>query len=247
MRPQVSKPTAVRPARDAAAAHDGLAMPAGRSWARQAVLDASTAALRPLMSRRARRLAAQSPEPRVHLGCAYTILPGWINVDLFGRVPADVALDVKKPLPFDDGSIDAIFTEHMVEHLTYEEAFALARECARVLRPGGVVRVVVPDFERYVRSYLGENDLIETNFPDRLTSLIGVASSAYGWAHRSIWDAETLVALLERARLCATGSRFGESLIRPCPDKRERQAESLYVEAVNESSADTDGVPSQTS
>jgi len=184
------------------------------------------------MHRRARRLVENDPTPRLHLGCAYTVLPGWVNIDLFGRVPADVALDVTKPLPFADASIDAIFTEHMVEHLTYQEAFRLARECARVLRPRGVLRVVVPDFERYVRSYAGEDNVIDTVQSGRLTRLVGLASTVYGSSHQSIWDGDTLTAVLEGAGLSATVSTFGNSRIQPCPDSEARAIESLYVEAV---------------
>jgi len=211
---------------------DALALPAGRTWPRQSLLRLATAVVGPVMSRRARRLVENSPVPRVHLGCAYTILPGWVNVDLFGRVPADVSLDVTRPLPFRNASIDAIFTEHMVEHLTYEEAFRLARECARVLRPGGVLRVVVPDFARYARSYFGDDDTIDRMQAGRLTRLVGLASTVYGSSHRSIWDGETLTAVLERAGLSATESSFGDSRIQPCPDSAERAIESLYVEAI---------------
>jgi predicted SAM-dependent methyltransferase len=211
---------------------DALALPHGRTWPRQSLLELATAVLSPVMRRRARKLIQNSPEPKLHLGCAYTILPGWVNIDLLGRVPADVALDVTKPLPFADASIEAIFTEHMVEHLTYQEAFRLARECARVLRPGGVVRVVVPDFGRYARSYFGDDDVIDTMQSERLTRLVGLASTVYGSSHRSIWDAETLTAVLECAGLPATVSSFGDSRIRPCPDSPSRAVESLYVEAV---------------
>lgn len=222
----------------ASSAHDdretveALSLPAGRSPLRQMVLVSGTALVRPLMRRRARVLLEESPTRSLHLGCAYTILPGWVNVDLWGRVPADVALDVKKPLPIADGSVNAIFTEHMIEHLTYVEAFAVARECARVLKPGGLLRVVVPDFSKYVASYAGNSDLGETMTPGRLTRLVALASSVYGSSHRSIWDEETLVELLNRAGLEAEQREFGESRIQPCPDAARRKPESLYVEAV---------------
>jgi len=215
---------------------DGFTLPAGRSRPRQFVLTVATGAVRPLMSRRARRLLEASSAPRLHLGCANTILAGWLNVDLFGRQPTDAALDVTRPLPLTDESVDAIFAEHMVEHLTYEESFALARECARVLRVGGVLRFVVPDFERYARSYAEQDDFIETLGHDRLTPLLELASVAYGHSHRSIWDAATLISLLAHAGLDAKECQFGESRIRPCPDTKAREIESLYVEAVKDPS-----------
>lgn len=211
---------------------EALTIPGGRSRGRQFVLSAATSALRPLMSRRARRLLEASSSRTLHLGCAHTIVSGWVNIDLFGRVPVDAALDVTKPLPFADASVEAIFTEHMVEQLTYTESLALARECARVLRPDGVLRIVVPDFERYMRSYAEGDDFIETVHPGQLTPLLGLASIAYGYSHRSIWDAATLISLLAHAGLTAEKSRFGESRIEPCPDRNAREVESLYVEAI---------------
>jgi hypothetical protein len=166
------------------------------------------------------------------LGCAHTILPGWVNVDFFGRVPSDVSLDVTSPLPVVDASIDAIFTEHMVEHLTYEHVLGLMRECARALRVGGVLRIVVPDFELYMHSYTSHDDFIRSQHPELPTPLLALASIAYGFSHRSIWDADTLVALLTRVGLTAEKSRFGQSRIVPCPDTSARQPGSLYVEAV---------------
>jgi SAM-dependent methyltransferase len=184
------------------------------------------------MGRRAQGLLEASASPRLHLGCAHTILPGWVNIDLFGRVPTDAALDVTKPLPLADASVEAIFTEHMVEHLTYKESLALMCECARVLRPGGVIRIVVPDFERYVRSYMDGDDFIKTVRAGVATPLLGLATIAYGYSHRSIWDAETLTSLLRHVGLVGGKSRFGESRIKPCPDTKARELGSLYVEAV---------------
>ena len=210
-----------------------LMMPSGRSWSRQLLLEVATRSLRPVMSRRARRLLLRHSR-RVHLGCGYTILPGWLNVDLVGRTPADVGLDMKKPLPFADVSVDAIFTEHMVEHLTYTESLALMRECSRVLRPGGVLRIVVPDFELYIRSYIEKHQLAQPGLSAPLTPLLGLARIAYGSSHRSIWDAETLTALLNYAGLHGSRRQFRESDLDPCPDTPAREFESLYVEAVKE-------------
>ena len=63
-------------------------------------------------------------------------------------------LDVRKGLPFGDGVFDAVYANHLIEHLLPVEASALADEFRRVLRPRGVVRVVVPDLERAARYYL---------------------------------------------------------------------------------------------
>jgi hypothetical protein len=67
-----------------------------------------------------------------------------------------------------------------------------------------------------------------------LTPLLAVAEVAYGYGHRSLWDSETLVALMGHFGIHAAERAFGESRLEPCPDSARRRDESLYVEGVNE-------------
>lgn len=64
--------------------------------------------------------------------------------------------DVRKPLPFPDGTASAIYASHVLEHLYFQEARKLLLESFRVLADGGVLRVVVPDLKAIVEEYLGE-------------------------------------------------------------------------------------------
>jgi predicted SAM-dependent methyltransferase len=64
--------------------------------------------------------------------------------------------DIRKPLPFPDGSASAIYASHVLEHLYFEEGTRLIREAFRVLSAGGILRVVVPDLNSIVQEYLGE-------------------------------------------------------------------------------------------
>ena len=66
-------------------------------------------------------------------------------------------LDLTRPLPFADGSVEAIFSSHVFEHLFRGEVASLIAECFRVLKPGGIIRVVVPDLERVVALFDSEN------------------------------------------------------------------------------------------
>ena len=68
---------------------------------------------------------------------------GWVNVDLLGD-PVDVAWNLASPLPFAPESVDAVFHEHLLEHLPLQVGAALMQECYRVLKPGGILRVGVP-------------------------------------------------------------------------------------------------------
>jgi SAM-dependent methyltransferase len=69
--------------------------------------------------------------------------------------------DLSLGIPFPDASVDVVYHSHVLEHLDRDVAPGFIRECARVLRTGGTIRVVVPDFERYCRNYLDHVDLCE--------------------------------------------------------------------------------------
>ena len=84
----------------------------------------------------------------LNFGCGGNYIEGWQNHD------ADV--DITKPLPFGDGIADFVFAEHVVEHVTYEQALSFFRESHRVLRSGGVIRIAVPSVER-IWQYADEN------------------------------------------------------------------------------------------
>lgn len=119
---------------------------------------------------------------RLHLGCGLTAPADWLNVDGSAQIwfaqhpnikrllvaariypasqaaipwPANVLrLDLRKPMPFPAGRFTAVYSSHTVEHLYRAQAGQLVRECFRVLQPGGVCRLVLPDLQAAVRRYL---------------------------------------------------------------------------------------------
>jgi len=120
----------------------------------------------------ARRAAAftRNGPIRLNLGCGDKRKTGWVNVDLFDP-GADLRLDLREPLPFPDGIVEYIYCEHFLEHLDYPNvddamatvleapgrpspALGFLRECRRVLTPGGVLDVLVPDAERRIVMYV---------------------------------------------------------------------------------------------
>lgn len=90
----------------------------------------------------------------LNLGCGARFHPAWTNLDLRPQHAHIVRHDVTRPLPFPDAHFDAVYHAHLFEHLPPRQAPALLAECRRVLRPGGVLRVVVPDLEQLARLYL---------------------------------------------------------------------------------------------
>lgn len=193
-----------------------------------------TALCLPTERRKARRKLRSAPSLRLHLGAAATYLDGWCNVDYArpGR-RLDLRWDLRRPLPLPDGCAEAVFSEHLFEHIPYPGVLALLRECHRLLRPGGVCRIGVPDFERYARAYVGENRLIDQYRPGAPTKALAVAEIFFLHGHRSSYDFATLATMATASGFTAVErSEAGRGRISPCPDSPSRAVETLYVDAV---------------
>lgn len=207
-----------------------LLPPEARPLARSFLSFVRVGLSKPRSLRRAKSLLACSPR-RLHLGSANIYKAGWINIDHHGP-GADLIWDLRRPLPFPAGSMQAIFHEHVLEHLVLADAVSLTRECFRVLEPGGVLRIGVPDFGRYARDYSGSGSFIDLVRPIPPTPLLALAEVACGYGHQSLWDDVTLMAALDEIGFEAEVKPFGESVISDVPDSEHRKAETLYVEAV---------------
>lgn len=193
-----------------------------------------TSAMVPLARRRARRLARERRPVRLHLGCGGNYLDGWVNLDLFHpRGRRDLVWDLRRGLPFPDGAVSCIASEHLFEHLALDAGVRLLRECHRVLSPGGVLRIGVPDLERYVAAYAGADPVIEAVRPGRPSAGLALAEVFYFYGHRAAYDFATLASLLHAAGFgTVERSASGAGRILPSPDSPRREAETLYVEAV---------------
>lgn len=91
----------------------------------------------------------------LNLGCGSTFHPDWTNLDFAPRPPYVLGYDLRHGVPFPDGLFDAVYHSHVLEHIPRRGAPDFLRECLRVLRPGGILRVAVPDLEGAARAYLG--------------------------------------------------------------------------------------------
>jgi predicted SAM-dependent methyltransferase len=161
----------------------------------------------------------------------------WLNVDGFDR-RADVLCNAARPLPFEDARFEGIFTEHLLEHLTVAEAAEFLRECRRVLKRHGVIRVVVPDGELYIRNYLSDRTWMmerrtRCQFHTPMEVINEVARQKQ--EHQYMYDFETLALKLSEAgfgsiRRCAFQRGEGPQAL--LIDRQARAFESLYVEAI---------------
>jgi predicted SAM-dependent methyltransferase len=201
-------------------------------------------ALSPTYHRKIAALQNQSALS-VNFGSGGRGLDGWINIDAVARhKDLYIAHDIRRPLPFGDGSVQRILAEHVVEHLDFrDDVPRVFAEFHRVLHPGGVVRIIVPDAARYMAAYVGKSaegfkelgwDL--ENLPSDIHTPVHIVNHVFhqGGEHYFGWDFETMDWALRRAgfrevlRQSYRVSRDEELAI----DQPNHAPYSLYVEAV---------------
>ena len=181
------------------------------------------------------------------LGCGLNTNKSLVNMDYRWHPAVDLCWDVRRGLPFEDGSLTGVFTEHCLEHFDLSIVEGILRECRRVLAPQGTLRIVVPDAELYLRIYfrqLGGDEAARFPFQELekldgdFAALLSVNRVFYQYrasphGHRVMFDFQLLALLLRRAGFdSATRLTFREGRDpRLLVDSEGRQVESLYVEA----------------
>lgn len=179
----------------------------------------------------------------VNVACGPSVLPGFVNLDLYHRDPNVILCDCRTALPLADHSAVGILVEHFAEHLEAREEFPLfLRDCHRVLKRDGVLRVVVPDAEKYIRAYCepGLEGFYQLTspvpFPEDLPTRMDLVNHVFHQWHEHRWgyDFENLA-----HRLTSAGFRHVERMefrrsLRPqlAVDREVHAPYSLYVDAV---------------
>ncbi len=130
---------------------------------------------------------------KLHLGCGKRFLPGFVHVDAVEYDHVDYVHVVERLPMFADDSADLIYTCHVLEHFRRSEVSDVLREWHRVLRPGGILRTAVPDFERLLQVYQESSDLSLIIGP-----LFGRQDYLYN-IHYNVFDFATLKRELEAA------------------------------------------------
>ena len=91
-------------------------------------------------------------------------MSGWLNSDIEPKLKDILYLDATQDFPIEDNSFDYIFSEHMIEHITYNDAKRMISECFRILKPGGVIRISTPDLSFLVDLYKDNKSEVQTQF-----------------------------------------------------------------------------------
>jgi predicted SAM-dependent methyltransferase len=160
---------------------------------------------------------------RLQIGAGPNRLEGWLNSDKFPNSCKLVFLNATRPFPFDNATFDYIFSEHLIEHLTYDQGQLMLRECFRVLKPGGKIRIATPDLEALIGLWSSKATDLQHRYiqwiVDRNLPEIGVYRKSFvinnafrNWGHQFLYDRETLHMVLENAGFVEIARRdVGES------------------------------------
>lgn len=103
-------------------------------------------------------MAAQPQNPglqvrRLHWGCGARPAPGWINSDRLPGPGVDLCGDIREGLALADGAIDYAVAIHVLQDLPWPDIPVALSELKRVIRPGGVLRLGLPDLDRAITAY----------------------------------------------------------------------------------------------
>ena len=135
-------------------------------------------------------------------------------------------LNVTRKFPFDDETFDFVYSSHMLEHLCPTNAKHCLREIHRVLKSGGIVRIVVPDLDRVLNKYVREapEAFLAELFEANQTS----AKNMHHWHYNEC----SLRTSLEEAGFSSVSKELFRHGRCPDLDRIEHREESLFMEAV---------------
>lgn len=155
---------------------------------------------------------------RIQFGHGGHKLEGWLNLEQHEA-------DITKPLAFKNDSVDFIFIEHVLEHVTPQQGYSFLLESYRILKPSGVVRIVVPDIEKVSR-LAGSSEpyiaLLKEGFktwypaigksvPEYPTTVDAIESLIFCHGHQAIYTEQILKILMATAGFYATPCEYGKS------------------------------------
>jgi predicted SAM-dependent methyltransferase len=174
---------------------------------------------------------------RLNWGCGDAGVPGWINSDLKEGPGIDITADIRHGLPLDSDSLDYIVSIHALPMISYPDLVPVLRELQRLLAPGGVLRLGLPDLDRGIQAYL-RGDREYFLIPDDIVHSHGgrfiVHMLWYGYSV-TLFTADFIEELLRRAgfdRVEHCGFRETRSRHPDIVELDNREQESLFVEAV---------------
>lgn len=98
--------------------------------------------------------AAGTSVKRLNLGCGPCMAPGWMHADRSAGEGIDFSCDIRAGLPVEPDYFEYIVAMHMLQDAPYPDVLPILCELRRVLKPGGILRLGLPDLDRAIAAYL---------------------------------------------------------------------------------------------
>jgi predicted SAM-dependent methyltransferase len=174
---------------------------------------------------------------RLNWGCGGTPAPGWINSDRREVDGVDLICDIRDGLRLEDASVDYAFSGHALQEVPSADLVPVLRELRRVLKPGGVLRLCLPDLDKGIAAYRrGDREYFLV--PDEDAKSLGgkfVLHMLWYSHSRVMFTRDFVEELLLKAGFTRVEHTAHGRTASPFPDIVElddRPGESLFVEAV---------------
>lgn len=117
----------------------------------------------------------------LNLGCGSRFIESWVNIDFVSNSRHVKAHNLISGIPAADNSFDVVYHSHVLEHFAKGDGEKFIKECFRVLKPGGIIRVVVPELEQLARSYIASLEAV-------LQDNNAINAENYKWAVIELFD-----------------------------------------------------------
>ncbi|MGI8584333.1 MAG: class I SAM-dependent methyltransferase [Chitinophagaceae bacterium] len=120
--------------------------------------------------------------PYLNVGCGSHFHKDWTNVDFVSTGEGVLAYNLLQGIPFADESFEVVYHSHVLEHFLREDGINFLQECNRILKPGGTIRIAIPDLEKITRNYLHFLEVLQTNSGDEYQQ------ACYDWMMLEMYD-----------------------------------------------------------
>lgn len=154
------------------------------------------------------KIRKQKGPLKLNLGAGKNPLEGWINADFIPENKNILFIDVRKKIPFKDNTFDYIIQEHLIEHLSRRDGENMLKECFRILKSGGKLRIATPDliFISSLYNKNRDNNYYIKKITQRFLKDLGkdyrpafvINNAFYNWGHKFLYDEKLLTELLEK-------------------------------------------------
>jgi predicted SAM-dependent methyltransferase len=138
---------------------------------------------------------------KLHVGCGKNRFKAWINADIHPK--ADLIIFLQKKLPFKENSLKRIYTEHVLEHVSYDSGVFFLKEARRSLQLGGVIRIAMPDLDALIDGYQKDWRTFDwvnwTDFSFIKTRAEMINIAFRWWGHQHLYNKEELARALTEA------------------------------------------------